>query len=146
MVLVFGICIAIANGLVPGVAYAFGACRLKRLLWLFIHATWVSTLASCLIAALVIAFPQEIAKIWGDDSVFLHWAKEMIPKVFYTSLFVGFQYTAPALLQSMNLVASSTALNVLTLLLPMPLFSTILYFTGKSDPGRIMWTYALNDT
>lgn len=31
-------------------------------------------------------------------------------------------------------------------LVSVPLFSTILYFTDKNNPDRLMWTYVLADT
>lgn len=144
--LVGGVCIAFSYGLTPSAAYAYGANRLNRIAWLFIHSTWVATAISLLFSIFMIVIPDKIALIWNDDPDFVEWAGKMVPKVFYVTIFIAYQYTAPAVLQAMQRVKASTALSVLTLLLPMPIFSSILFFTNKTDPERILWTYALNDT
>ena len=144
--LVGGICVAFSYGMLPSASYAFGAGRLNRVMWLFIHATWIATAVSLVMSVFMIAIPDKLARIWSTDAYFLEWVKLMVPKVFYTTIFIAYQYTAPAILQAMQRVLASTLLSVLTLLLPLPVFSSILYFTDKTNPSRIMWTYALNDT
>ena len=140
-----GICVPFSYGLLPASSYAFGAQRLNRVMWLFIHATWISTVISVLMSIFIIAIPDKIALIWSSDPVFVDWVKRMVPKVFYTTIVMAIQYTAPAILQAMVMVLQSTLLSVITLLLPLPMFSSILYFTDKTNPERIIWTYALND-
>ena len=144
--LVGGVCVAFSYGMLPSSSYAFGAGRLNRVMWLFIHATWIATAVSLVMSVFMIAIPEKLAQIWSKDPYFLEWVKAMVPKVFYTTIFIAYQYTAPAILQAMQRVLASTLLSVLTLLLPLPVFSSILYFTDKTNPARIMWTYALNDT
>ena len=39
-----------------------------------------------------------------------------------------------------------TILGAMIYLVPVPLFSTILYFTDINNPDRLMWTYVLSDT
>lgn len=39
-----------------------------------------------------------------------------------------------------------TILGAMIYLAPVPLFSTILYFTDINNPDRLMWTYVLSDT
>jgi hypothetical protein len=48
-------------------------------------------------------------------------------------------------LQALHLAGLASALALITSLVPFPLFSAILYFTGKNDPARIMWTYVMSD-
>jgi Na+-driven multidrug efflux pump len=143
--LAYGICIAFSTGFVPAASYGFGAKRLNRVLWLFVHATWMGTICSSLITSVIVFLPGKVALIWGSDPSFVSWCEECLPKAFYTCLLVGYQYTASALLQALHFVGAASALSVLTMLLPWPTFSSILYFTGKEDPARIMWTYCLND-
>lgn len=143
--LVGGICIAFSYGLLPSASYAFGANRMNRVMWLFTHATWISTAISVVMSVIIMTIPGKLALIWDDDPNFVSWCKRMVPKVFYTCVCLAIQYTCPAILQAMNRVAAANSVGVLTLLLPLPIFSSILYFTKKDDPERIMWTYALND-
>ena len=143
--LVGGVCIGFSLGMSPAASYAFGAKRLNRTMWLYLHTTWVATAISLVFAIIIIIRPHKICLIWSRDEEFVYWARRMVPKVFYTTLLIGYQYTTPCLLQAMQRVLASALLSILTLLLPMPVFSSILYFTDKTDPARVLWTYALND-
>jgi Na+-driven multidrug efflux pump len=143
--LALGISIAFSNAYVPAASYSHGAKRLNRALWLFIHATWIGTLLSSMIAAVIVFAPGEVALIWSSDKSFATWCSESLPKAFYSSPLVGYHYTGSALLQALHFVGRASLLGVFTMLLPWPIFSSILYFTGKSDPARIFWIYVLND-
>lgn len=115
------------------------------MLRLFMHANWITILISVAYSFLMIFFPSQIASIWSKDKDFLRWCGLLIPKVFYANFCFPLEYTTPALLQGMQRVTQATLLAGITSLLPIPLFSSILYFTGKKDPARIMWTYTVSD-
>lgn len=138
---------AFAIGLLPAASYAYGAKRYNRMLWLFMHANWITILISVSYSLLMIFFPSQIASIWSKDEDVLRWCKILIPKVFYANFCFPLEYTTPALLQGMQRVTMATILAGLTSLLPIPLFSSILFFTsnGKKNPERIMWTYTISD-
>ncbi|KAH0790347.1 MatE family protein [Histomonas meleagridis] len=143
--IVGGSCDALALGLLPCASYAYGSGRMNRLLKLFLHSLWVSTLLAVTFSVILIFFPSEIASLWSKDPQFLYWAKQMIPKTFYLAPFIAYQYCVPALLQSLQKIVASTVLSITTQLLPLPVFSTVLYFTNKHDPARILYSYALGD-
>ncbi|KAK8885061.1 hypothetical protein M9Y10_044190 [Tritrichomonas musculus] len=143
--IVGGICIAFSQGLLPTASYAYGAGRLNRVSRLIIHAYWLSTALSTLFSIFMIALPKQISSIWSKDPDFLYWAKKLVPVTYYSAPFFSMQYIAPTVLQSMKRVLPSTLLSILTLLLPIPVFSSILYFTNKNSPKRILFTYTLND-
>jgi len=140
-----GICVAFGQSTLPSVSFAFGANRLNRVLRIGLHALWVSTMLSCAFAGAIILFPRKIAKIWSSDPHYLNWAEKTIPVMFYCAPFFAIQYIIPAVLQGMKKVFSSTALSILTLLIPLPVFSSLLYFTNKRDPIRIIYTFTCND-
>ena len=140
-----GICIAFNQATLPAVSFAFGANRLNRVFNLGIHALWLSTLLSSTFAIFILLFPRNIAKIWSNDLNYLNWAEKTIPVMFYCAPFFAIQYIIPAVLQGMKRVLSSTLLSILTLLIPLPLFSSLLYFTKKNDPIRIIYTFTCND-
>jgi Na+-driven multidrug efflux pump len=143
--LVGGVCIGFSYGLLPSASFAWGANRLNRVFWLFVHSTAVATVCSTVLALVIVIWPRQIASLWDGDSEFLDWSERLIPKAFYTTVFVSFQYTGPGLLQSLQKVAASSFLSVATFLLPLPVFSTILYVTNKEDPERILLAYVMND-
>lgn len=144
--IVGGICIAFSQGLLPTASYAYGAGRLNRVSRLIIHAYWLATALSTIFSIFMIALPKQISSIWSTDPEFLYWAKKIVPVTYYSAPFFSMQYIAPTVLQSMKRVLPSTLLSILTLLLPIPVFSTILYFTNKNSPKRILYTYTLNDS
>lgn len=136
---------AFAIGLLPSASYAFGAKRYNRMLRLYMHANWITILFSVVYSIFMIFLPSKIASIWSKDEDVLKWCAILIPKVFYGNFCFPLEYTTPAMLQGMQKVVMATILATLTSLLPIPLFSSILYFTGKKDPERIMWTYTISD-
>ncbi|OHS95112.1 MatE family protein [Tritrichomonas foetus] len=140
-----GICIAFSQGLLPTASYAYGAGRLNRMSKLVIHAYWLATSISTIFSLFMIALPSQIASIWSTEPDFIYWSKRLVPITFYSSVCFSSNYIAPTVLQAMKRVMASTLLSFLTLLLPIPVFSTILYFTKKDDPGRILYTYTMND-
>lgn len=145
--LIGGVCIGFSQGFLPAATYAYGARQYRRYTRLMLHSLWLSTLWSTVFSAVVILFPRQIVSFWSTDKHFQDIAVQIVPVLFYTALTLGIQYVVPCALQSMLRVFLSTTLSVLTLLLPMPVFSTILYFTGdgKKNPRRMMFTYTFND-
>lgn len=137
---------AFAIGFVPAASFAFGSHQYKRLLKLFWHTNWITIVLSVIYSIFVIFFPSQIASIWSKDHEFLIKCKSMIPKVFYVTVLFPIEYTVPCFLQALQKVAQSTILGAMIYLVPIPLFSTILYFTDKNNPDRLMWTYVLSDS
>lgn len=136
---------AFSIGFLPAASYAYGAHRYNRVLRLFMHTNWVTIFISVVYSIFMIFFPRQIASIWSKDQKFLEKCESMIPKVFYITVLFPIQYTVPSLLQSMQKVALSSIVAGVTSMLPIPLFSCILYYTDKKNPDRIMWTYCLSD-
>ena len=91
--------------------------------------------------------PVQISKLWSTSESFLEMSKAITPILYYTAFTLGVQYMVPVLLQATKRIFASSALSILTLVLPVPIFSTILYFTGdgKANPRRIFFTYTCND-
>jgi Na+-driven multidrug efflux pump len=143
--LAYGIAIAIATALAPATAYAFGAKRFKRVFWLFVHATWLGALLPGIATIPVIFWPGKVALIWDSDAGFVRWCQDFFPRAFYGSILVGYQYMAASLMQSLHFLLRASLHSVLTDLLPWPVFASIMYYTGKSDPARLMWIYLMSD-
>jgi Na+-driven multidrug efflux pump len=143
--LIGGACTGFSFGLLPGAAFAYGANRLNRVVWLAVHALWISTALSTGLSVVVIFAPGTIAKLWSNEPNFLKWCEKMIPIPVYTVPALSFQYLAPVLLQALQRVKESVILSTCTLLISIPVFATILYFTKRDDPSRPMWSWAIND-
>lgn len=143
--LAYGIAIAFATALAPAAAYAFGAKRLNRVLWLFVHATWLGAILPAIVTVPVIFWPGKVALIWDSDPGFVRWCEDFFPRAFYGAVLVGYQYMAASVMQSLHFLLRASVHSVLTDLLPWPVFASIMYYTGKTDPARIMWIYVMSD-
>lgn len=132
-------------GYLPAASYSYGAKRYNRMLKLTIHLLWLCTSISSVIAYIIVIFIRNVASIWSKNPDFLNVAVKMVPIIFYAMPLVGLSYMAPALLEAMQKAKRATILSILSLLVTPITISTILYFTKKNDPHRIMYTYPISD-
>ena len=138
--------ISINSGYLPVASYAFGSKNNKRILSLTFHASWISFIWSLIITLLICIFPGTIAKLWSKNIVFLDFSIKILPICFYTITLCSLKFIFVSFLQSTNRPISAMILSILTELLPLPIFSSILHFTGeKNDPIRIFYSYIFND-
>lgn len=129
----------------PSASFAFGANRFNRIIRLFFHSIWILVTINVLYSLIMVFFPRQICSIWDDDPDFLNLCGEMIPIVFYVTFLMPLEFIVPSAFQATQKAFLSTVIALITQIVPFPLFSTILYFTNKNDPVRLMWTYALGD-
>lgn len=146
-VYMFVICFdnGIMQGLLPSASFAFGAQKLKRLRNLTIHALWIGTAWTTLCEIIIITNSRSIAKIWLSDDDFLDFSE----KFFFNGLIAMFtvmtRFVSLTVLQACKKIVISIVLSFITLLIPLPLFSTILYLTDKKNPTRLFYCYMMND-
>ncbi|EAY13432.1 hypothetical protein TVAG_206000 [Trichomonas vaginalis G3] len=145
--IVGGVCIGFSNGFLNPGSYAYGAKNIKRMCRLVVHGLWLCTFTCAIISIFIIAMPVQISLLWSDNETFLEMSKGITPILYYTAFTLGVQYMVPVLLQATKKIMASSVLSVLTLVLPVPVFSTFLYFTGdgKRNPKRIFYAYTCND-
>lgn len=142
-----GIGIGFSNGFLNPASYAYGARNAKRLIRLIIHGLWLCTAFISIVSIFIIAMPVQISLLWSSNDSFLKLSEVTTPIMYYTSFTLGIQYIIPVVLQAMKKIFAASLLSVLTLILPVPIFSTLLYFTGdgRSNPQRIFYAYTAND-
>lgn len=139
------VCNALNQGFLPAGSYAFGANRLHRLFKLMVYSFLLGTAWSTFFCITLCVFPRQIASIWGKDEEFLYYAKKMIIPTFCTAFINMGQYTFVATMQATKMVKLSIIASILTILVPTPIFSTVLYYTNKNDPVRLMYSYIGHD-
>ncbi|KAK8883011.1 hypothetical protein M9Y10_045659 [Tritrichomonas musculus] len=146
-VYMFVICInnGIAQGLLPSASFAFGAKRLKRLRNLALHSLWIGTLWDALCDIIIITNARSIAKIWLKDEEFLNLAERFFKNGFYSIFLAMTKFTSITTLQACKKVVISIIQSIITLLIPIPLFSTILYLTDKKNPARLLFAFIMTD-
>ena len=120
---------------------------MQRIKWLSIHAFWIGTLWTAVWECIMIFFGGDIITAWTKDSshVFSKCAKDISAVWFYTCVLGMIQYVTAVDLQATMNVGASVILSILVYLLPTPVFSTILYFTKKTDPIRLVYTFVCDD-
>ena len=143
----FIICVnnALAQGLLPTASYSFGANRLRRVRTLSLHALWIGTLWNAFCEAIILPNGKALAKIWVKEDEFVHWANDFFHHSLYAVFLTMFRFASVTTLQSCKMVLTATIQSICTLLLPIPLFSTILYVTDNSDPARLVYAFIITD-
>lgn len=136
---------AFVSAFLPAASYAFGGGYGRRLLILAMHITWIGTVWGGLCTFTFSVFPGQVCSIWSSDQQFNEWLVKMIPPSVYTAALTPARSVVSALLQAMKRGNLSSVLNFLAQLVALPVFSSILYFTGKDQPVRIVWCYVFTD-
>lgn len=143
----FSICICngLNQGFLPAASYAYGCQRLNRLLRMFLLTILMGTIWTSLVCIIIESIPKQIAKIWGKDEDYLKVCPKML-RIGFVSCFANQTIlTTSAILQAMKMVVLSIISSVLTMLIPIPIFSFILYFTNKNDPIRMIYSFIGHD-
>ena len=149
--IVICVCNALNQGFLPAGSYAFGCNRLHRLLKLVLYAFALGTAWSALMCILLCVFPRQVAKLYGKDDKFLYYAEKTMIYSFCTTFINMGQFTIVVCLVATKMVTLSIVTSCLTLLIPIPVFSTALYLTGKDNPirlhlafvGRDIWAFVV---
>ncbi|KAK8858226.1 hypothetical protein M9Y10_013327 [Tritrichomonas musculus] len=135
---------AINIGFIPAAAYANGAKRYKRIIWLLFHALWISVIWCSLCQVLMMGFPIPIAKIFSKTPNYLHWAK-----VFLFNGNIGICVSEvpgiiTSLLQAMKKGTQASILSFFVQMLPVPVSTTVLYLTNKHNIARLIYCYPIH--
>jgi len=139
------IMMAITSAYLPSASYAFGGSLFSRILSLTLHSFWIATSWAVVCSIMMCIFPGEVAGIWSKGTDFLYWARKIIPNNFYTLSLCPMRAIATALLQAMKEPGKASMLSIVTMLIPIPIFSTIFYYTKKDDPLRIFRVFIISD-
>jgi Na+-driven multidrug efflux pump len=143
----FSICVVLAfnTAFIPAASYAFGRGQYRRILYLLLHLVWITFLWAGICECVMCLIPRQLGQIWSRKENFLKWVEKLLRPGFYGIVLAPAPYISIAFLNSVNEPCFSAVLSVLTNLIPLPVFSTIMYFTGKEDPVRIVWAYLMRD-
>lgn len=143
----FAICICngLNQGFLPAASFAYGCERLNRLLRMFLITVLMGTIWTSLVCIIIESIPYHIAKIWGKSEGYLKVCPKML-RIGFVSCFANQTIlTTAAILQAMKMVGLSILASILTMVVPIPIFSFILYFTKKNDPIRMLYSFIGHD-
>lgn len=139
------VCNGIATGLLPCASFAFGAQRLRRVRNLALHALWIGIVWGAVCEAIIIPNAREFAKLWLNEEEFLYWAKRILQSCLYGVVLAMFRFVSATTFQATKKVLAATIQSVLTLLVPIPIFSSIMYFTDKHNPSRLVLAFPISE-
>lgn len=141
------ICVVIAfnTAYLPAASYAYGKHDYGRIVKLTLHTLWVTFIWALICTGVICLFPRQLGRIWSSKDSFLGWIEKILPKAFLAVFLCPVPYISIAFLQAVNRPMFASVLSVLTNLLPLPIFSSIMYFTDRTDPARLFWAYVMKD-
>ena len=139
------VCNALNQGFLPAASFAYGSNRMNRLLRLGLFSLFLGSVWSAFCCIIIQCLSREISSIWGSDPDFIEASSEMLRIGFVTCFLNQATYTITACLQAIKMVVLSIVTSVCTYLLPLPIFSSIFYFTDKKNPERLMFSYIVNN-
>ena len=141
------VCIVLAfnTAYLPAASYAFGKSDYRRIVRLTLHTLWVTLVWAGICNALICLLPRQLGMIWSSRDNFLVWVERILPRAFMVIVLCPFPYISIAFLQAVNRPLFASILSVLTSLVPLPVFSSIMYFTDRTDPVRLFWAYIMKD-
>lgn len=134
---------AINVAFIPAAAYANGAKRYMRVVWLLVHALWISIIWCALSMILTVGLPIPVAKIFSDTPDYLYWCKKILVNGNLASFINEVPGIITSLLQAMKLGNQATILSIIVQLLPIPVIAILLYITDKHNVPRLIYCYPL---
>lgn len=139
------ICNGLNQGFLPAASYAYGCERLNRLLKMFLITVLIGTIWQTIVCILIESIPKQIASIWGKGEGYLKIAPKMLRISFMSCFANQIILSTAAILQAMKMVILSIVTSILTMLIPIPVFGFILYYTKKNDPVRMIYSFIGHD-
>ncbi|OHT12427.1 MatE family protein [Tritrichomonas foetus] len=141
--IVFMVTAAVSMGFLPCASYAIGAQRYKRALKLLMHTCWVSFGWTALTMIGTVAVPRLVSMMFSNTEGYLNYATQFIRNSNVVAFVSPVALIIQALLQALQLGNAATIISIGTQLIPLPVFSAVLYYTNKHNPGRLLYAYAI---
>jgi len=144
----FVICIdtGLTQGLLPTASYAYGAERLYRFKWLFIHCLWIGSSWNGIASILCVLFSKNICSIWLSNALTIEWAAKFLRIGVCTLVLFHSQYATSVALQSAKKLKHSAIFSVITQLITVPFFATLIFYFDQSKKAmNLMFAYIMND-
>jgi len=134
--------VGLSMGFLPAGSYAYAAKNYRRWFSLQFHMNWIDLVWGSLASLLAIFSPQTIAIIFAKGEGYLYYAREMVRRANIAGFIMFARFGFPVMLQSLQLGITSTILSLATQLVSIIAFVSILYYTDKNNPVRLMWCYS----
>ena len=90
-----------------------------------------------------VGIPAQISKMFSSSPTYLVYATQFVRNSNVVAFLIPVALIIQALLQSLQLGTQATIISIGTQLFPLPVFSAVLYFTDKHNPGRLLYAYPI---
>jgi Na+-driven multidrug efflux pump len=135
----------LVTAFLPEASFAYGARDAGRLIRLAFHFLWISVLWATVTGEAFAFFPVQLCRLWDAEPQFAGWIAKMVPRSVYTAPLISVPSVVAALLQAMKRGGLASVIPVVGQSVALPACSAALYFTGKTDPARLVWALAVQD-
>jgi Na+-driven multidrug efflux pump len=141
------VCVVVAftTAYLPAASYAYGGGNYRRIISLTLHLLWTTAIWTVACELLVVLGARPLGSIWSDGDDFLNWVSELLPHANYCVFLSPIPLIAANFLTAIDRPGYAAVLSIATQLLPLPIFSSILYFTDQQNPGRLTYSYSISD-
>lgn len=112
---------------------------------MFLITALIGTIWTIFVCILIESITIQIARIWGNGEGYLKVAPKMLRIGFLSCFANQIILTTAAILQAMKMVILLIIISVLKMLIPIPIFGFILYYTYKNDPIRMLYSFIGHD-
>jgi Na+-driven multidrug efflux pump len=140
------VCLALNQGFLPAGSFAVGRNDYSRLRKLALHALLLGLGWAVALCIIVEAGAKWIAKIFGEDEVYIKICVRMFQYGFATIWANMPEVGLTALLQAMKMVKLSVWASILMFIIPVPVFSVVCYITDSDDPAKLLLSYVARDS
>jgi Na+-driven multidrug efflux pump len=141
--IVFCVTAAVSMGFLPCASYAYGADRIKRFQDLLFHCTWIGSAWTMFTMIFTVGLPQCIVRAFSSEEEYVHWAAKLVRNSNILAFISPVALVIQALLQALQRGTRASIVTLGTQLLPLPVFSIILYYTNNYDPARLLYAYPI---
>lgn len=135
--------LATSMSLLPTASYACHAGRNRRMFFLLMHASWLNLAWGLLTFTLSMTIPDQISKIISSNPDYIAWAAPMLKAANFDAIHAWVRFLCQTMLQALEYGITATIYSLFATLAANMSMSTLLYFTNKKDPIRLMYTYPL---
>ncbi|EAY01707.1 hypothetical protein TVAG_316950 [Trichomonas vaginalis G3] len=136
---------ALDSGFLPPASYAYGEKKYSRIKALLFHMSWISFIWAVINAVGISLFPRQIFSLFTKDKDVLNFLPNTIWRIWATLPLYLIHEQVISYLQAVDRPHRATIVSVLTMAIPIPTISTIIYYTKKDDIHWMFNTYLFED-
>jgi Na+-driven multidrug efflux pump len=125
-------------------SYAHGAARFERQLRVFLWGLGISFAILMIGTPIMLGKPEWMVRMWISDDAEMEMARKLVKIPFYVNFLNAVNDCVTSFVITMR-YAYSAMIPSLVRAVVFVSGTVGLYYTGKADPVRMMWSFCIND-